>query len=116
MAKRHDSLIPAERIEHSILLIRGQKVLLDRDLAAMYGVEPKALNQAVKRRRDRFPGDFMFQLTWEEADLLRSKTVTLNAAEPVQSRSQTVTLKRGANVKYRPSSSPNKASPCCPAS
>jgi hypothetical protein len=57
------SLIPAERIEHAILLIRGQKVMLDRDLAGLYGVEAKALNQAVKRNLDRFPADFMFQLT-----------------------------------------------------
>lgn len=56
------SLIPAERIEQSILLIRGQKVMLDSDLAALYGVETKVLNQAVRRNGDRFPADFMFQL------------------------------------------------------
>lgn len=59
-------LIPVERIEHNILLLRGQKVLLDRDLAALYGVETRALNQAVKRNRDRFPNDFMFALSREE--------------------------------------------------
>ena len=58
--------IPVERIEKAILLVRGQKVMLDRDLAALYGVETRALNQAVKRNRDRFPDDFMFELTRDE--------------------------------------------------
>jgi len=58
--------IPAERIEKAILLVRGQKVMLDRDLAVLYGVETRALNQAVKRNRDRFPDDFMFDLTRDE--------------------------------------------------
>ena len=57
------SLIPIERIERSILLLRGQKVMLDSDLAEIYGVETKALNQAVKRNVLRFPENFMFQLT-----------------------------------------------------
>jgi hypothetical protein len=57
---------PAGRIERSILLIRGQKVMLATDLASLYRVSTKALNQAVKRNKDRFPGDFMFQLTKEE--------------------------------------------------
>jgi hypothetical protein len=60
------SMIPAERIDSRILLIRGQKVLLDRDLAELYGVETRALNQAVRRNVDRFPADFMFSLTREE--------------------------------------------------
>jgi hypothetical protein len=59
-------LIPAERIERSILLLRGEKVMLDADLAALYGVSTKRLNEQVKRNRDRFPPDFMFQLTPEE--------------------------------------------------
>jgi hypothetical protein len=58
--------IPVERIEKAILLVRGHKVMLDRDLAALYGVETRALNQAVKRNRDRFPDDFMFELTRDE--------------------------------------------------
>ena len=58
--------IPVERIEKAILLVRGQKVMLDRDLAVLYGVETRALNQAVKRNRDRFPDDFMFELTRDE--------------------------------------------------
>jgi hypothetical protein len=71
-----ESLIPAERIERSILLIRGQKVLLDSDLAELDGVATKAFNQAVKRNGQRFPADFMFQLTAEEAAALRSQFVT----------------------------------------
>ncbi len=56
-------IVPVERIEQSILLIRGHRVMLDADLADLYRVPTKALNQAVKRNKDRFPGDFMFQLT-----------------------------------------------------
>ena len=59
-------LVPLERIEQRIIVLRGQKVLLDADLAELYGVETKALNRAVKRNPERFPGDFMFQLTPEE--------------------------------------------------
>src|SRR5258707_4475281 len=65
------ALVPVERIEQAILLLRGQKVMLDRDLAALYGVETKNLNKAVRRNLDRFPSDFMFQLTTEEAQNLR---------------------------------------------
>ncbi len=81
------ALIGVEQIEQAILLLRGQKVMLDRDLAAMYGVETKQLKRAVKRNRDRFPPDFMFELTEEEA---------------VSSRCQFGTLKRGQNIKYLP--------------
>jgi phage regulator Rha-like protein len=70
------SIIPHERIERSILLIRDQKVLLDADLAALYGVETRVLIQAVKRNLDRFPDDFMFQLTDVEFHDLRSQSVT----------------------------------------
>jgi len=59
-------LVPVERIENKIYLIRGQKVMLDRDLAELYNVKTKALNQAVKRNSERFPEDFMFSLTREE--------------------------------------------------
>jgi hypothetical protein len=72
-------LIPIEPIEHAILLIRGQKVMLDRDLAALYGVETKNLNKAVRRNLDRFPSDFMFQLTAEEALDLRFQFGTSSA-------------------------------------
>ncbi len=73
---KEKSLIPVERIQKSILFLRGQKVLLDADLAELYGVETKVLVQAVKRNIERFPGDFMFQLTKKEYDILRSQTVT----------------------------------------
>lgn len=73
-----DSLdvIPAERIERAILLMRGHKVMLDSNLAGLYGVETRALVQAAQRNRDRFPDDFMFQLTKEEFDHLKSQVVT----------------------------------------
>jgi hypothetical protein len=90
------SLIPVERIERSILLIRGQKVMLDRDLAYLYGVTTKVLNQAVKRHKDRFPEDFMFQLTMEEAKIWWTEVRGSSL------RSQIVTLKRGQHIKYRP--------------
>jgi hypothetical protein len=77
-------------IERRIYLIRGQKVMLDSDLAELYGVVTKALNQAVRRNLGRFPGDFMFQLTAEEADSLRSQIVTLK------------TTGRGRHRKYLP--------------
>ena len=63
--------VPIERITSKIYLIRGQKVMLDRDLAELYGVETKALKQAVKRNIVRFPEDFMFELTKHEFDNLR---------------------------------------------
>ena len=66
-------------IQSKIYEIRGQKVMLDRDLAEMYGVQTKALNQAVKRNIDRFPEDFMFQLTSEETQNWRSQFVTSNS-------------------------------------
>jgi hypothetical protein len=72
-----DALIPPERFESRIFLIRGEKVMLDADLAELYGVTTGALNQAVKRNRDRFPTDFMFQLSESEVmGLLKSQCVT----------------------------------------
>ena len=68
-------LIPTGQIEERILLIRGQKVILDRDLAALYGVETRVLNQAVKRNLERFPGDFAFALTRDEIQRI-SQVVT----------------------------------------
>jgi hypothetical protein len=67
--------LAAKSIENRILLVRGQKVLLDIQLAALYGVEVRALNQAIKRNEKRFPSDFVFQLTSEESETLRSQTV-----------------------------------------
>jgi hypothetical protein len=78
--KQSKALVPAGQIERSILLIRGQKVLLDADLARLYGVETKVFNQAVKRNLDRFPDDFMFQLTDKELEKRRSQFVTSNPA------------------------------------
>ena len=70
------SLEPAERISQAIRLIRGEKVILDADLAELYGVETRVLVQAVKRNPERFPEDFLFQLTAEEFTVLRSQYVT----------------------------------------
>jgi hypothetical protein len=70
MAYKTESVAPPQ-IEHAILLIRGQRVMLDRDLAAMYGVTTGNLNKAVQRNLSRFPAEFMFQLTTDEADALR---------------------------------------------
>ena len=87
--------LPDEFIEDTILLIRGKRVILDHDLAKLYGVATKVLNQAVKRNLERFPEDFMFQLTnaeveeWEGLKRLRSQIVTLKNA-------------RGTHRKYQP--------------
>ena len=102
---KKQSVIPLERIEGQIYLLRGQKVMLSPALAELYRVEPRALIQAVKRNSERFPEDFMFQLTWEEASVLKSQSVILKAVETPPSRSQSVILKRrkrGRNVKYLP--------------
>lgn len=68
--------MPIERIEQRIYLIRGKKVMLDRDLGELYGVETKVLNQSVKRNLKRFPEDFMFELSLNEAQNLKSQIVT----------------------------------------
>ena len=90
-------------IESLIRIIRGQQVMLDSDLAMLYGVDTKRLNEQVKRNIERFPADFMFQLTKEETACLRSQIATLNDDE-LSSRSQNVTLKngRGQHKKYLP--------------
>ena len=61
-------LTPIEKVENRIFILRGKKVMLDKDLAELYGVKPIALRQQVKRNKERFPDDFMFQLTNEEAE------------------------------------------------
>lgn len=66
-------LVPYERVESAIVIVRGQRVMLDAELAALYGVDTKVLNQAVKRNIERFPDDFMFQLTKDEAGNLKSQ-------------------------------------------
>jgi len=76
---KKSGLIPAERIANSIYFIRGERVMLDRDLAALYGVETKVLKQAVKRNIDRFPEDFMFVLNQVEFRNWRSQFVTSKA-------------------------------------
>jgi hypothetical protein len=76
LSSRAQPQVPVERIEQGILLLRGEKVMLSPDLARLYGVAPRALVQAVKRNAERFPADFMFQLTQEETDNLKSQFVT----------------------------------------
>lgn len=70
--------ISIETVSNKIFFIRGQKVMIDRDLAQLYGVTTKRLNEQVRRNMKRFPVDFMFQLTWEEAESSRSQIATLN--------------------------------------
>jgi hypothetical protein len=89
------AIVPRERIEDAILLIRGHKVMLDADLAGLYGVPTKVFNQAVKRNLDRFPEDFMFQLTPEESENLRLQFGASSL------RSQFVTSSWGGR-RYRP--------------
>jgi hypothetical protein len=74
----HVSLIPINRIARQIYFFRGRKVMLDADLAELYGVSTKRLNEQVKRNRDRFPSDFMFQLNDEETGFLKSQVATSN--------------------------------------
>ncbi len=81
-------LIPTERLDSAILEIRGERVMLDYDLAAIYGVTTKALNQAVKRNRDRFPADFVFELTLDEKD------------ELVTNCDRLATLKHSSSIPY----------------
>jgi phage regulator Rha-like protein len=91
-----------ETIERKIYLVRGQKVMLDSDLAELYGVETRVLNQSVRRNIMRFPLDFRFQLTAEESEALRCQAGILELHDYL--RSQFVTLKpgRGKHRKYRP--------------
>ena len=99
MAKKNEiakvesaSIQPLENIENLIHVIRGKQVMLDVDLARLYGVETKRLNEQVKRNIERFPEDFIFQLTREEAESSRSQFATLNEDGEL-SRSQIATLK-----------------------
>ncbi|MGH8200465.1 MAG: ORF6N domain-containing protein [Steroidobacteraceae bacterium] len=89
MASRSAAVVPVEHITQSILVLRGQRVLLDAELAALYGVEIRVLVQAVKRNRARFPEDFMFQLSAAEWAALRSQAVILKSG-------------RGQHRKYLP--------------
>jgi len=91
--KDNNSLIPAERIERAILLIRGQKVLLDRDLARLYGVETRVLNQAVRRNHERFPKDFKFDLT--RAEIMRISQTVISSADLKYSKKVSVFTEQG---------------------
>ncbi len=123
MAKKNDivktdsaSIQPLENIENLILVIRGKQVMLDRDLARLYGVETRVLNQAVQRNIERFPEDFMFRLTKEDVEFLKSQNVILEMGTNMSSqsvtthdeflRSQIVTLEkvdmRGKHLKFLP--------------
>jgi ORF6N domain len=102
-------IVPAEQIALRIRYFRGEKVLLDFDLATLYDVGVKVLNQAVKRNHERFPKDFMFQLNDEEARLLKSQLSALENRQPVENEgdernwSQFVTSSRKyRGSKYRP--------------
>jgi len=92
-----ENFLPVERIESKIYFVRGMKVMLDRDLALLYGVITGELNQAVKRNHERLPDDFMFQLTPDEAKIVRS---------------QFVILRHGQHIKYAPYASTSKS--CAP--
>ena len=127
--KKSSAIVPVERVRQVILLLRGQRVIIDADLARLYGVTIKRMKQQVRRNSDRFPEDFMFQLTWEEAESLRMQIASLDvpadqtdsrsqiaslndpsiAQVPqlqgvtgISSRMQIASLNRGRNVKYRP--------------
>ena len=89
-------------IRSRILTIRGIQVMLDRDLAELYGVPTKALNQAVKRNIERFPEHFMFQLTKEDLLNLRSQIVTLNGETSLRSQIVTLNKRQGQHLKYMP--------------
>ena len=94
--------IAADAIRSRILTIRGVQVILDRDLAELYGVPTKALNQAVKRNIDRFPDRFMFQLTKDEVSNLRSQIVTSNVDTSLRSQIVTLNKGQGQHLKYMP--------------
>ena len=104
MPKKPKPPIPIEQIDGMIRTIRGTRVMLDRDLAKIYGVPTKAFNQAVKRNRQRFPEDFMFRLTQEEAKALRaSRSQTVTSSRPTDPlRSQSVTSNQRGGPRYLP--------------
>ena len=88
-------IIPDETIIRRIYIFRGQKLMVDRDLAELYGIETKVLNQAVKRNIERFPKDFMFQLNVKEFENWRSQTVTSNSEKMGIRRSPYVFTEQG---------------------
>jgi hypothetical protein len=102
--RHHSSFAnPIEPIVRTVLLLRGHKVMLDFVLARLYGIEAKTLNQAVRRNLNRFPEDFMFQLTEKEVNELRPQILAfINTGQWQQPRSKVVALKRGEHIHYRP--------------
>ena len=96
------SLISQREIENRIFPIRGVLVMLDSHLSELYDVDSKRLNEQVKRNRDRFPESFMFQLTDQEWDFLRSQIATLKPEEILRSQSATLNDNRGKHRKYLP--------------
>ena len=96
------STLTAAHVEHRIRLLRGQKVMLDMDLAVLYGVEARALNQAVARNRDRFPSDFMFQLSAEEYGLIRSQFATTLRGAEFNSSQTVMSSRKHRGRAYRP--------------
>lgn len=101
MSAKNELLIQ-ERISKAIYLIRNQKVLLDSELAEMYGVEIKRLNEQVKRNLDRFPEDFMFQLNEDEWQNLKTQFETSNESDSLRSQIATLESGRGKHRKYLP--------------
>jgi len=91
-----------ENLAPLILFVRGEKVMLDSDLADLYGVEARALNQAVARNRDRFPEDFMFQLTAEEYETLRPRLVAGPTGRPSNSSQTVMSSRKHRGRAYRP--------------
>ena len=91
-----------ENLASLVFLIRGEKVLLDTDLADLYGVEARVLNQSVARNRNRFPDDFMFQLTAEEWTTIRSKIMTSSAVTNLNSSQIVMSSRRNRGIAYRP--------------
>ena len=87
-------IIASEAITARIYFIRGTRVMLDRDLAELYGVETKSLKQAVRRNMERFPPDFMFELSKEESDSLRSQIVTLKRGQHASAAGQGRVIQR----------------------
>ncbi len=92
-------ILKPENLARLVFFIRSEKVMLDSDLATLYGVEARALNQAVARNHKRFPADFMFQLTPREYESLRSQTVILKEGGTTDDLSQTVMSSPGAPIK-----------------
>jgi hypothetical protein len=95
-------LIAVDALSDRIHLVRGQRVMLDSDLAELYGVTTKRFNEQVKRNIERFPSDFMFQLVEDEDESLRSQFVTLNTDDPLRSQIATLKPGRGQHRKYLP--------------